>query len=547
MSFDDFTGTEDVEVAAETDITTDIPVENPSSSRVLLRKASVSEAAEIASGGWNAPAFLSWFEKPFHIADPDTGKKLPEVAGQALDAAGRGPLTQVGGYMGVAIVLSAATDAGCAGPNNCSVFGIKPGSLLTATSTISGVLAALLMPVFGAIVDHTSHRKLVGVVSGFVAVIAVGVQMCISTETWLFVLIVDGIGGFALLVHAASVYAYLPDLTRDYGILSHYTSRINVRAFSVQFAYLAVVVLIGYIRDLDRSLASSQQTARDAASLALVIGALCFGYAWTFLFRKRPALTKVPKGATLLSTGFRQVATTSKKIWKDYVALKWFMISLLLSPEAGTGVVQSIATTFFVTTMEFTGLELAKSGLILLAANLPGSMFSKWFCTKFNPLNSYRAGLSMLGLCIAVSCAVFTGPERRGAVYWLSSVTGFAMGWTYPSQRVLLVSLIPKGQETEMMGLFTFMGQIIGWLPPLLYTILNENGVNQRWGLAIIPVFCISAVILTLPMGSYEDAVERVSQDSEAKLEAVIKANGGYPQKNKDDTQSEKHNVPSVE
>jgi UMF1 family MFS transporter len=498
-----------------------------SASKTLVRKSSVSEAAEISSGGIHAPWFLSWFEWPFHTSDPTSGVMLPEVAGQAMDAAARGPLNQTGGYVGSAIVRLAARDAGClVGPGRCNktVYGIQPSSLLTVTSAIAGVCAALLMPVFGAIIDHTQHRRLVGVISGALAVIAVGAQLSISQSTWFFVLWMDAIGGFSLLVHSANTFAYLPDLTLDYAVLSHYTSRINMRQFSVQFVYLSIVIIIGQFRDLDRSVASSVQTAKDAAGLAFGIGAICIGYAWMFLFRQRPALSKVPEDSTLLRTGFGQVFKTSKKIWKDYGALKWFMISLLWSPEAGAGVVQSIAVTFLTVVMRFSGLEIAKANLILIAANLPGSMFSKWCCAKINPLNSYRAGLLTLSISVAVSCAIFEGYEQREAVYGFSAAWGFAMGWTYPSQRVLLVSLIPKGQETEMMGLFTFMGQILGWLPPLIFTIMNENGVDQRWGLGLIPMFCMLAFLCTLPMGSYKDAVERVTKDSEAKLDEVLEA-----------------------
>ena len=42
------------------------------------------------------------------------------------------------------------------------------------------------------------------------------------------------------------------------------------------------------------------------------------------------------------------------------------------------------------------------------------------------------------------------------------------MGWMFPSQRTVMVALVPKGQETEMMGLVAFFAQIHGWLPTLM-------------------------------------------------------------------------------
>jgi hypothetical protein len=113
-------------------------------------------------------------------------------------------------------------------------------------------------------------------------------------------------------------------------------------------------------------LETSVATARLAIGIAFVYGVVFFGYAWTFLFRKRPALSIVPEGSYLLTTGFTQVFRTSKKIWKDYRALRWFMFSLLWSPEAGAGVVQSIAITFLVVTIKFTNVDIAILSVIFM-------------------------------------------------------------------------------------------------------------------------------------------------------------------------------------
>jgi MFS-type transporter involved in bile tolerance (Atg22 family) len=226
----------------------------------------------------------------------------------------------------------------------------------------------------------------------------------------------------------------------------------------------------------------------------------------------------------LLSTGFVQVRNTAKKIWKDYRALKWFMISLLFSPEAGAGVVLSIAVTYFTVIMEFTVQDVAKATLILMACTVPGSFFAKTANRILNPLNSYRFAMSMLGLSIGMGAFIFTGPERRASVYGLSATWGVFFGWAYPSQRVLVCTLIPKGQETEMMGLFTFTGQILGWLPPLVVTLMNESDVDLKYSLLVVLFFCCFAIVLTLPMGDYKAACEVVERDSAEKLEAVVES-----------------------
>ncbi|EEC50464.1 predicted protein [Phaeodactylum tricornutum CCAP 1055/1] len=492
----------------------------------LRRAQSISEAVENNDDKLcNAPWFLKFIEYPFHVKDPTRDVYLPEAAGWAMDSAGRGPLNQVGSYVGQAILRLATQDAGCLNPRTCTntVYGLKPSSLLTATTSIVGVVAAFLMPIVGAVVDHTTHRRLLGLVSGMAAVVLAGIQISVNANNWFFILCVDGALSFSLLVHTTAVFAYLPDLSLDENVLSHYTSHFNIRQYSVQVVYLGLVIITGEVRNLpSQAIATSVQTAKDAAGISFGVAALFIGYAWIFLFRPRPALSKVPEGQTLLTTGFVQVHRTGKKIWKDYWALKWFMFSLLWSPEAGAGVIQSIAVTFLTVVMKFTGLDLAKAMLVLMVGNICGSLFSKWVCQKINPLNSYRCGLMSLAVSIFVSAWTLNGPERRAAVFGFTFFWGVSMGWVNPSQRVLLCTLIPKGQETEMMGLFVFTGQILGWLPPLIFTLMNENGADIRWGFGLVTFFCGFAAICTLPMGNYYEAVAWAARQSEEKLGEVL-------------------------
>jgi hypothetical protein len=395
----------------------------------VLITTSISEAAA-ASSGWTAPKLIRWLEMGFQFKDPTTGKMLPEATGWAMDSAARGPLNQVGGYVGTSILLLATTQAGCV---DCKVLGgVRPASLLTLSSVVVGVCGALLMPFFGAIVDLTPHRKLVGAVSGAMTVLFTGVLIGISVEknNWLFILIVDALQRFFLLVHSTAVLAYLPDLTLDYSVLPAYTAHFNIRQFVFQFTFVGFLILCAGLRPKPiNKLYGSTQTARDAAGLAFGYGVLLVGYSWTFCFRKRPALSKVPEGSNLVTTACRQVMKTTGTIWQNHRALKWFMLSLLFSPEAGAGVAMSILVTFLVTVMAFTGLDLAKTALIIMAANPFGSYFSTWMCKRVNPLNSYRIGLFCLGVSIGVSAAIVSRPEQRAAVYGFACAWGFLMGW----------------------------------------------------------------------------------------------------------------------
>jgi phytanoyl-CoA hydroxylase len=421
-----------------------------------------------------------------------------------------------------------------------SVYGFKPSSLLTLFTSLIGVVAAIMMPIVGAVVDHTSHRRLMGVLSGVLSVAFIGGQIAISQDNWFTMLLIDACQTLVYLVHTTSVFAYLPDLSLDQNVIAKYTSQFNIRQYCGQFTFVSLVVICGEIRGTDRTIESTVQTAKDAAGIAFAFGALFIGYAWIFLFRDRPALSKVPEGSNLITTGFKQVSRTAKVILAEYRSLKWFMLSLLWSPEAGAGVVLSIAVTFLTVSIKLTGQEIAITSLLLMIGNLFGSLVSRKMCALVNPLNSYRMGLSFLAAAISCSFLYLTGPRKVGETYLTGLVWGAAMGWTYPSQRVLFCTLIPKGQETEMMGLFVFVGQILGWLPSLIFTIMNEKGIPLEYGLALVGGFCALAVLFTLPMGSYENACRQAAEDSESKLNAVVHATAHHLAITSDDKEKAK-------
>lgn len=205
----------------------------------------------------------------------------------------------------------------------------------------------------------------------------------------------------------------------------------------------------------------------------------------------------------------------------EYRALKWFMISLLFSPEAGAGVILAIAVTFLTFFVKMDVKEIAIVSIAMLFSNLPGAFISMKMCRWVNPLNSFRCAEIMFAITNALLAGTVTGSTQRdkNLVYLYGALIGVAFGWMFPSQRTLAVALIPKGQETEIMGLISFFGQIVGWLPVFVFTAMNNSGVSMRWGVASISFFLLTSFICTLFCGSFDEAVEQVAHTSEAYLQ----------------------------
>ncbi len=186
------------------------------------------------------------------------------------------------------------------------------------------------------------------------------------------------------------------------------------------------------------------------------------GYAWTFLFCDHPKLCDVPPGSNLLTTGFKQLTVTTRAVFCKYSTLKWFMIALLFSPKAGSGVILSIAMTFLTFFVEMSMQEIAIISIIMLFLNIPGALMLCKMCKVVNPLNLFH----MAEICFATMNAAITIFVRgltqcnKNLVYFFGLLVGMSFGWMFPSQKTLSVALILKGQEFEIMGLISFFGRL---------------------------------------------------------------------------------------
>jgi hypothetical protein len=56
---------------------------------------------------------------------------------------------------------------------------------------------------------------------------------------------------------------------------------------------------------------------------------------------------------------------------------------------------------------------------------------------------------------------------------------------------MVLLLVLPPDQNAELMGIYIFFRQVLSWLPPLVFTILNERGVEQRYGILTLTIYFV--------------------------------------------------------
>ena len=118
----------------------------------------------------------------------------------------------------------------------------------------------------------------------------------------------------------------------------------------------------------------------------------------------------------------------------------------------------------------------------------------------------------LLLITTTIVALVLKGPDQHLETYILSFIWGIGTGWKWTVDRLVASSIIPDGQDTELMGFFLFSGQALSWIPPLVYTAINEAGIPQRFGVLSMDAYFLLSMLCYYLAGSYKHAREEVNK-----------------------------------
>jgi MFS-type transporter involved in bile tolerance (Atg22 family) len=261
----------------------------------------------------------------------------PEALGWVLDSVGHSAaVIGSGAFLGTALLRLAKAAAGCAvdplpGTNiipkcNNRIYGIRPSSLLTTYTIVVGVCSAVFLPLMGAMVDYTRHRRLIGRCLSVAFCIPLLAQVFLLSEsTWLYVAALQVVVAFVGWAQTMVTYAYLPELTNSPKRLTQYTRSFTVISFTAMVLYLVVTVGIAKAGGFS---GDTIATARLGTGISFLVSCVFLYLAWGHLMQRRPPARDLTEGQSLWTAGFIQVYRTIIHIYRHLPALKWFYLSI---------------------------------------------------------------------------------------------------------------------------------------------------------------------------------------------------------------------------
>jgi MFS-type transporter involved in bile tolerance (Atg22 family) len=128
-------------------------------------------------------------------------------------------------FLSSSFVYLASEQAGCVDEDgnvlndSCDkrVYGMTPAGLIANIAVFSGLLSAFLMPLAGAAVDYTNHRRTIGISVAAIMMLIQAVQIATLPSTWFVMAVLQAVAAFVYQMQVLATYAYLPTICRSVG------------------------------------------------------------------------------------------------------------------------------------------------------------------------------------------------------------------------------------------------------------------------------------------------------------------------------------------
>lgn len=481
-----------------------------------LSHRSLQEEAQHRQHATQGPC--PFIERPFRVNPSLAEGELPipkEATAQAMDSAAKGVLHSSAAFLGPALIQLATATAREQCPDcteaELRIYGFHPSSVLTLASVVATLSTALCLPLLGAMLDRSHHRKTSGAITGYLLIAINAAQIATSRAHWRWFLASHVAADFLFILHSMILLAYLQNLTTNTKALSRYTSKFAV----VQFSSMAVFMLGMTVYARHWSSGDILLTSRVAHVISSTWSLVFIGYSWLFLFTKRGPRVLVERG-TMVGDSVRGLWTSVQAIRQDYPALKWMLFTILWSPEMGSGSHLSMYSTLQKSLLQMNSGQVSLSALIVLASTVLGARLSGYLCARYHALFSFRLNLIVLAATNAAMAIMIQGPEQVRLFYCFSIGVGLSLGWLTPTERVLFCTLAPAGHEAEMMGVILCVHSAAAWVPPLLFSAVNEAGYSLQWALLSQNALLLSALVLSSGIGAYDEAVRQARDPRKA-------------------------------
>jgi UMF1 family MFS transporter len=386
--------------------------------------------------------------------------------------------------------------AGCADPddtcsNTVSVVGLDlaAGSLPFYLTSFATIASAFLLPVVGAMVDRSAHKKRHMAGFAWAGAFFAALLFFVQDESWqigaVAVVASSVLAGCSVISYSAILVDISTEEERD---------RVSSRGWA--FGYLGggllLVINLGMFLGHDAIGLSSSMAVR----LSLLSAAVWWAGFTIIPFvrlRDRPPSGAVEVSGNLLDRSFGQLWRTLKELRRYPVTLTFLAAYLFFND--GIQTVIYAASTYGSKQLGFGDTVLIGTIVLIQFVAFAGALLFGRLAERYG---GYRPILYGVGAWIVIVVVAFFLPEKNVPLFLLVALAiGVVLGGTQALSRSFFSLLIPRGREGEYFALYNACERGTSWLGTFVFAVVFQLTDSYRPAiLALIVFFVVGGLLL---------------------------------------------------
>jgi UMF1 family MFS transporter len=386
--------------------------------------------------------------------------------------------------------------AGCATPDETcsrtlSVLGLPlaAGSLPFYLTSFATIASAFLLPVVGAMVDRSAHKKRHMAIFAWAGAATASLMFFMKGDSW-------QIGAFSVVVSSILAGCSLVSYSAILVDISTEDERDRVSSRGWAFGYLGggTLLLLNLVLVLGHDALGIEKGL--AVRISLLSAALWWA-AFTIIpfvrLRDHAPVHVVPETGSMLQRSFGQLWTTLREL-RGYPMTLTFLLAYLFYND-GIQTVIYAASTYGSKQLGFDQSVLIATILLIQFVAFGGALFFGRLAQRHGAYRSIVWGTYAWMVIVVV--AMFL-PARNVALFLVVGVAiGVVLGGTQALSRSFFSLLIPRGREGEYFALYNACERGTSWFGTLLFGLVFQVSGSYRPAiLALIVFFVLGAALL---------------------------------------------------
>ncbi len=420
-------------------------------------------------------------EVPFVKTSPKEvfGWKIADLAWSAFDTTVTTAL--LGPYF-----LALIEDNG--GSVNVAGLSINQTSYFPYALGLSSLLQVLLLPLWGALADHTELKKKLIIWPAYMAGIATVGLYFVTVDTIV-------LGGILFLI--ASVSFGMARVVYDslLPLIAEPKDRDRVSAGGFAWGYLGGFIYLLVNLLLFNLMADNLGLAARLSLAGSGVWCIIFIYLGPHRYlQDRPAANQKPPGASWVRFSFSALFTLIAEMRRKYPQAFRYLISYLIFIDAVSAVI-SLATTFADKELNIDSGTLLLVILMIQFVAIPGSIFFGRLAERIGAKKALILNLSIWTILVLAAYLFMTSELD----FWiLGGCLALVLGGSRSLSRSLFSQMIPADEEARYFGLYQMSANGSSWAAPFIFGLVAQSSGSVRLAILPLAVFFALAIAVML-------------------------------------------------